>query len=198
MTVLTDGNDSHYSEFGLDGRWPAVFEQPRDENQHPRVRLANVRGFESSSQDPKCTSNSFSVNAFPHAAPPQAQTGSTLAWELLCIRAMSRGTRLESKVDRGASCHRWRIYCSLEKTKTEESMPRYAWLEFNEGKWHFLTNLYSQPAESTRWWSDRQIAVRELLEEGWKIVREYPRMHRDGEEGEAVTGYGLTRIWQYN
>ena len=77
-------------------------------------------------------------------------------------------------------------------------MPQYAWLEFDEGKWHFLTDLYAWPAESTKWWPSRQLAIAELVTEGWRIVRAYPRGSGEEEGEDAVSGYGLTRCMQFN
>ncbi len=62
---------------------------------------------------------------------------------------------------------------------------RYGWLEQDEGMWHFLTNLYADPGESTRRWSDSLSALEELKQEGWTVMSRYP-------EGRAG-GYGL--IW---
>ncbi len=77
-------------------------------------------------------------------------------------------------------------------------MQRYAWLEFDKGMWHFLTNLYARPGESTRQWSDRQLAIAELMKEGWDIVRAYPERDPMAEGGERVFGYGLRRYLQSN
>jgi hypothetical protein len=72
-------------------------------------------------------------------------------------------------------------------------MQRYAWLE-QEGKaWHFLTNLSADPGESTRRWSDERHAILELMEEGWMVVRPYPRVPDLSDTGVSVNGYGLTR-----
>ncbi len=80
----------------------------------------------------------------------------------------------------------------------EEPMQRYAWLEFDEGMWHFLTDLYAMPAESTRRWKNSQVALKELMKEGWNVVRAYPGQHQVSGGAEAVVGYGLRRCWQYN
>jgi hypothetical protein len=73
-------------------------------------------------------------------------------------------------------------------------MPRYAWLEQEDGKWHFLTSLFADPADSTRKWSDRQCALEELIGEGWKIVRPYPKSPlAEGQAGNSLFGYGLIR-----
>jgi hypothetical protein len=62
---------------------------------------------------------------------------------------------------------------------------RYAWLEHEEGTWHFLTNLFADPGDSTRCWPDRLRALEELREEGWTVVSPYPDSH------ESARGYGL-------
>ncbi len=73
-------------------------------------------------------------------------------------------------------------------------MYQYAWLEFDEGKWHFHTNLYDFSTESTKCWPNRHLALTELRDEGWRIVRAYPGGQRiEDEDGESVDGYGLTR-----
>jgi hypothetical protein len=73
-------------------------------------------------------------------------------------------------------------------------MHRYAWLELDEGMWHFLTQLSADPQQSTRRWSDSRHALAELMKEGWTIVRPYPRRLPVTETGESAVGYGLTRI----
>jgi hypothetical protein len=67
-------------------------------------------------------------------------------------------------------------------------MQRYAWLEQEEGNWHFLTDLFADPGDSTRRWSDRFRALEELKEEGWSVVSPYPDCH------ESASGYGLRWI----
>jgi hypothetical protein len=62
---------------------------------------------------------------------------------------------------------------------------RYAWLEHEEGVWHFLTNLFADPGESTRRWPDSLRALEELRQEGWTVVSPYPDSHSD------ACGYGL-------
>lgn len=64
--------------------------------------------------------------------------------------------------------------------------PRYAWLEHEEGMWHFLTDLFSDPGDSTRSWSDSLGALEELRKEGWTVVAPYP----DSDQSTA-RGYGL-------
>ncbi len=73
-------------------------------------------------------------------------------------------------------------------------MHRYAWLEHEDGKWHFLTSLFADPGESTRRWSDRQCALDELIKEGWTVVRPYPEKPSVAREpGNSLYGYGLIR-----
>ena len=74
-------------------------------------------------------------------------------------------------------------------------MSRYAWLEHEEGIWHFLTSLFAGPEESTRRWSNKQHAIDELIKEGWVIIGSYPEnpsMPRPACGG--ALGYGLMRI----
>jgi len=73
-------------------------------------------------------------------------------------------------------------------------MNRYAWLEHEDGTWHFLTSLFADPGESTRRWSDKQRALDELTKEGWTVVRPYPeKISMARESGNGLYGYGLIR-----
>jgi hypothetical protein len=73
-------------------------------------------------------------------------------------------------------------------------MTRYAWLEHEKGMWHLLTNLFADPEESTRKWSDSQHALDELSREGWSIVRAYPEnLPIAPPTCDGAWGYGL--IW---
>jgi hypothetical protein len=73
-------------------------------------------------------------------------------------------------------------------------MHRYAWLEHEDGNWHFLTNLFADPGASTRKWSDEQRALDELKNEGWTIVRPYPeKTLTEQQSGNGLFGYGLVR-----
>jgi hypothetical protein len=73
-------------------------------------------------------------------------------------------------------------------------MHRYAWLEHDDGMWHFLTSLFADPGESTRRWSDKQCALDELMSEGWTIVRPYPvKPLTEQQSGNYLDGYGLIR-----
>jgi hypothetical protein len=62
---------------------------------------------------------------------------------------------------------------------------RYGWLEQDAGMWHFLTDLFADPGESSRQWSDSQRALEELRKEGWMVISPYP--------DSKGCGYGL--IW---
>ncbi len=75
--------------------------------------------------------------------------------------------------------------------EAEESTCRYAWLEFDNGMWHFLTSLCADPQSSTRRWSDGKQALMDLIGEGWAVVREYPGMPRIDDTRGRVYGYGL-------
>jgi len=72
---------------------------------------------------------------------------------------------------------------------------RYAWLEHDNGVWHFLTDLFADPAESTRRWSNKKYALDELMKEGWTIVGSYPEAHSTPRPACGGTGgYGLMRV----
>jgi hypothetical protein len=88
---------------------------------------------------------------------------------------------------------------SADSAFTDTQASRYAWLEHEEGIWHFLTSLFAEPMESTRRWSSRQHAFDELIQEGWVIVGSYPEnssMPQPDCGGSG--GYGLMQIghWQ--
>ena len=71
---------------------------------------------------------------------------------------------------------------------------RYAWLECANGTWYFLTDLFADPAESTRKWSDRKSALDELNSEGWIVIRPYPeRSSEEKPPSNHLYGYGLMR-----
>jgi hypothetical protein len=79
-------------------------------------------------------------------------------------------------------------------TCREIPLHRYAWLEHENGRWHFLTSLFADPAESTRRWSDKQQALAELINEGWVVVRSYPEPLSTKRRSEnRLYGYGLMR-----
>ena len=71
---------------------------------------------------------------------------------------------------------------------------RYAWLENEEGIWHFLTDLLADPGESTRRWTDSLRAIEELRKEGWTVISPYPETpsFSPGPSKEAC-GYGLVK-----
>jgi hypothetical protein len=68
---------------------------------------------------------------------------------------------------------------------------RYAWLELEEGAWHFLTDLLADPRDSTRCWTDRLRALEELKKEGWAVISPYPREMLPDPAGSTCSGYGL-------
>ncbi|MBN1568296.1 MAG: hypothetical protein JXA73_10655 [Acidobacteria bacterium] len=71
---------------------------------------------------------------------------------------------------------------------------RYAWLEHEKGVWHFLTDLFADPSESTRRWTNRQLALDELRNEGWTIVGSYPDNGSTPRPAcGGSSGYGLMR-----
>ncbi len=53
-------------------------------------------------------------------------------------------------------------------------MNRYAWLEFNEGTWHLLTD---NPGNPSRRWADKTAALSELAKEGWNISGPFPKCY---------------------
>ncbi len=71
---------------------------------------------------------------------------------------------------------------------------RYAWLENEEGIWHFLTDLLSDPGESTRNWTDSMRAIEELKKEGWTVISPYPETASiSRNSNEEACGYGLVK-----
>jgi hypothetical protein len=77
---------------------------------------------------------------------------------------------------------------------TNAPIQRYAWLEQEEGVWHFLTDLFADPGHSTRCWTDRLCALEELKQEGWAVISPYPGIPRCDSTRSACTGYGL--MWR--
>jgi hypothetical protein len=74
---------------------------------------------------------------------------------------------------------------------------RYAWLEKEGSMWHFLTNLFADPAKSTRRWSNKQRALQELTREGWTVLYPYPESNSmQGRTRNSACGYGLMWIDQ--
>jgi hypothetical protein len=77
-------------------------------------------------------------------------------------------------------------------TRLQTQVHRYAWLEHENGSWHFLTSLFADPAESTRRWPDRKLALDELISEGWTVIRSYhERPSRENCLKNCIHGYGL-------
>jgi hypothetical protein len=74
-----------------------------------------------------------------------------------------------------------------------KSLRCYAWLEYEAGLWHFLASPFDSPAETVRKWPDKQEALDELENEGWKIVRAYPD-HFSENSSNSYFGYGLQRM----
>lgn len=90
-------------------------------------------------------------------------------------------------------------YCSLNRDSWAETVfpgnlaSRYAWLEREKGKWHFLTNLFADVGEATRSWPTAQCALDELACEGWAVVGSYPENAETSHPSDEAAGYGL--IW---
>lgn len=76
------------------------------------------------------------------------------------------------------------------------SKRRYGWLEKEGNMWHFLTNLFADPANSTRRWSNKQHALEELTSEGWTVMRPYPEHGLMQHRSPEACGYGLMWIDQ--
>jgi hypothetical protein len=75
------------------------------------------------------------------------------------------------------------------------SMPRYAWLEYEDGMWHFLTNLFANPGDSPRRWHNENAALDELAREGWSVIAPYPDLGSGlVPSHDKITGYGLMWI----
>jgi hypothetical protein len=82
----------------------------------------------------------------------------------------------------------------VRSTTTDQ---RYAWLEQEGGMWHLLTNLFANPGEATRRWSNKHNALEELANEGWAIV--YPYSEKPPvplSSCDHACGYGLMWIGQ--
>ncbi len=73
---------------------------------------------------------------------------------------------------------------------------RYAWLEKEKNMWYFLTNLFADPAKSTRRWSNKQHALEELTREGWTVLYPYPEHGPTQGRTHSTSGYGLMWIDQ--
>ncbi len=77
------------------------------------------------------------------------------------------------------------------------TMHRYGWLEHEEGMWHFLTDLFADPVESTRSWSNKVEALEELRREGWTVISPYPERPLNSRRApDGTCGYGL--MWTSN
>jgi hypothetical protein len=84
---------------------------------------------------------------------------------------------------------------SISSRKTTAG--RYAWLEMEDGMWHFVTDVLADPSRSVRRWSDKQLALEELNNEGWTVVHEYRRSFAAGRRSaQCLQGCGLTRKLQ--
>lgn len=63
---------------------------------------------------------------------------------------------------------------------------QYAWLDCDEGTWILMTNI---PNDSVRQWIDKDLALKELRDEGWIISGPYPDVPSD-----VFYGYALNRM----
>jgi hypothetical protein len=76
-------------------------------------------------------------------------------------------------------------------------MPQLAWLEFNEGRWHLIADVWATPSPENRNWPDKDTAFAELYEEGWVVSGAYPNELSDKLGlGNRFNGYGLMRTIQ--
>ena len=83
---------------------------------------------------------------------------------------------------------------SLNAYSQSQVRHRYAWLEYEDGHWHFLTGLFEDPSESMRRWSNHQCALDELIHEGWTVIRAYPsHLSINKNLDNLPAGYGLMR-----
>jgi hypothetical protein len=73
---------------------------------------------------------------------------------------------------------------------------RYAWLEKEGNMWHFLTNLFADPAKASRRWSNKRRALEELTREGWTVLYPYPEDGLMQQRSYSSSGYGLMWIDQ--
>lgn len=72
---------------------------------------------------------------------------------------------------------------------------KYAWLEYEGGVWHFLTDLFEDPGKSMRRWTDEQCALQELENEGWIVVYPYNEQIKMKQRSDGgACGYGLMWI----
>jgi hypothetical protein len=71
---------------------------------------------------------------------------------------------------------------------------QFAWLEFNDGRWHLLADVREKPSPENRKWSDGDAALAELNDEGWIVSGSYPNELSDRLGlGNKFHGYGLMR-----
>lgn len=79
-------------------------------------------------------------------------------------------------------------------TDENSMMRQYAWPEFNEGRWHLLTDVCEKSCLENRNWPDTDAALTELEAEGLIISGYYPNelSERLG-LGNTYQGYGLMR-----
>ncbi len=73
-------------------------------------------------------------------------------------------------------------------------MPQYAWLELHEGLWHLITDLKAKPSQASRNWPDKDVAMAELGEEGWRISDPYQnKLSKRLGLDQRLQGWGLIR-----
>ena len=71
---------------------------------------------------------------------------------------------------------------------------QFAWLELYKGMWHLLTDIKSESVDASQKWTDRDVAITELLAEGWTISGQYPNWLSDKLDlGNKYQGFGLMR-----
>jgi hypothetical protein len=69
-------------------------------------------------------------------------------------------------------------------------MRQFAWLDLFGGKWLFLNGNLKYPARS---WTDENVALAELQEEGWLIVGQRRRRRSMNNPRQRSYGYAMTR-----
>jgi hypothetical protein len=71
-------------------------------------------------------------------------------------------------------------------------MRQYAWLDFYEGRWLLLAGNLRDPVRS---WVDKDVALAQLKEEGWKITGPHPkRLSVKQNSRQRIYGYAMMRI----
>jgi hypothetical protein len=124
--------------------------------------------------------------------PNQCQPGMAIAFLKIMSSNMQQIRRRRNEDNRANAPVRG---LSLNAGSCSQTQHRYAWLEYEDGLWHFLTGLFADPSESTRRWCDRQHALDVLAHEGWTVIRAYPEQHSiDRNSDNCLHGYGLMRI----